>query len=128
MCTSRLNSSKNELTLEEIKRFLASKTLKNLVILSLTGGEPFLRDDIADIAIVASEMIPQLRDFRVATNGTLTEKITSAIETVLTETDLDVSIKLSLDGFEETHDKVRRVPGWLLLQRFLLSKTKFGSL
>jgi len=87
-----------------------------------------LRDDIADIAIVASEMIPQLRDFRVATNGTLTEKITSAIETVLTETDLDVSIKLSLDGFEETHDKVRRVPGWLLLQRFLLSKTKFGSL
>jgi len=126
MCTSRLNSSKNELTLGEIKILLASKTLKNLVILSLTGGEPFLRDDIADIAIAASEIIPKLSGFRVATNGTFTEKITSAIEKILTETDLDVSIKLSLDGFKETHDKVRRAPG--TFTRVLLSLNELKNL
>jgi len=111
MCTSRLNGSKNELNLEEIKRLLASSTLKDLVILSLTGGEPFLRDDIADIAIATSKIIPQLSDFRVATNGTLTEKITSAIHTILARTNLEVSVKLSLDGFESTHDRIRGVPG-----------------
>jgi len=111
MCTSRFNSSKNELTLGEIRTLLASKTLKNLAILSLTGGEPFLRDDIADIAMAASEVIPQLSDFRVATNGTLTGKITSAIQTVLTRTNLEVSVKFSLDGFESTHDGIRGVPG-----------------
>lgn len=111
MCTSRLNSSKNELTLAEIKTLLASKTLKNLAILSLTGGEPFLRDDIADIAIAASEIIPQLNTFRIATNGTLTEKVVLAIEAILTRTNLEVGVKLSLDGFENTHDEIRGVPG-----------------
>lgn len=111
MCSSRLNARKNELNLQEIKEILKAKMLKNLVFLSLTGGEPFLRDDIVDIAVSASENIPSLDDFRIATNGTFSEKVISTVNKILSKTNLSISIKISVDGLEATHDKTRRVPG-----------------
>jgi len=111
MCQSRLNTRKNELTLKEIEKILKAKTLKNLVFLLLTGGEPFLRDDISDIAVVAHESIPHLDDFRIATNGTFPEKIISTISEILSKTNLSISIKISVDGLETIHDSIRRVPG-----------------
>ncbi len=43
-----LNKRKNELELDEIER--VSRSLPNLLSVSLTGGEPYLRPDLPDIA------------------------------------------------------------------------------
>lgn len=111
MCYSRLNTRKNELNLQEIENIFSSRTLRNLISLSITGGEPFLRDDIVDIATAAAERIPNLKNLRFATNGTLTEKIVSSLDEIIETTDLQLSVKISIDGMECTHDKVRGVPG-----------------
>ena len=43
-----LNLPKNELSLDEIEK--VARSLPNLLSLSLTGGEPYLRPDLPDIA------------------------------------------------------------------------------
>lgn len=102
---------RNELNLQEIEDIFSSKILRNLINLSITGGEPFLRKDIVDIAMAAANHIPALKDLRFATNGTLTNKIVSSVNEILETTDLHVSVKVSFDGMESTHEKIRGIPG-----------------
>jgi radical SAM protein with 4Fe4S-binding SPASM domain len=71
----------------------------------LTGGEPFLRDDIAEIA---NFIHSQGRIVSIWTNGLLPERIYEAIK------EMDprpTQIGLSLNGSEETHDYTRGVKG-----------------
>lgn len=102
---------RNELNLQEIEDVFSSKVLSGLINLSITGGEPFLRNDITEIAMAAANNIPALKDLRFATNGTLTNKIVSSVSEILETTDLHVSVKVSLDGIESTHEKIRGIPG-----------------
>ena len=112
MCPlDRTITVRNELNLQEIEDIFSSKILRNLINLSITGGEPFLRKDIVDIAMAAANHIPALKDLRFATNGTLTNKIVSSVNEILETTDLHVSVKVSFDGMESTHEKIRGIPG-----------------
>ena len=105
-----LNTGKPELSLDEMKQI--AKSLKHpLRTLMLTGGEPFLRKDLADI-IIAFHKINKTRRITMPTNGINTERIVSTVETVLKECpDLYLHIQVSIDGPKEMHDKFRRVPG-----------------
>jgi MoaA/NifB/PqqE/SkfB family radical SAM enzyme len=71
----------------------------------ITGGEPFMRDDIADIirTVHRAAGAPQIV---VSTNGYLTKKILTAVEAV---DDLRprIGIGLSLDGVGAAHDRIR---------------------
>ena len=97
----------NELRLEEIEDVFSSKILRNLISVGLTGGEPFLRDDIVDIASVIAEHIRNLQELRIVTNGFFSDKIISSVHEIMDITDLPVSVKVSIDGLESTHDKMR---------------------
>jgi len=128
-----LNHPQKELSLEEIKK-IAKNSRLNLLWLSLTGGEPFLRPDLAEIASsfchygkVANISIPtnaQLKD--------ITFKTTKKILTRCPNT--YISINISLDGLEKTHDKIRGVKGsfskaiatYLKLKELKKEFTNFG--
>lgn len=100
---------KEELTVEEITRI--SKTLVNhLATLSITGGEPFLRDDIVDI-IEAFVRNNSTKKINIVTNGFFTQKIVGVVREILEERDLsiDFNIQVSLDGLKNTHDKIRKI-------------------
>lgn len=106
-CYAWRNPRKNEINLEEIKKVFSSRILRNLISVGLTGGEPFLRDDIVDIASAIAERIHNLHELRIVTNGFFSDKIISSVHKIMDITDLPVSVKVSIDGLESTHDKMR---------------------
>lgn len=105
----KLNQERDVLTLEESEKI--AKSMPYLLSLSLTGGEPFLRDDLPQIAGVfyANKGFGNLV---ITSNGLESERITAAAERILSACrGANVFIGLSFDGLEDTHDSIRGVKG-----------------
>ncbi|HDN79208.1 MAG TPA: radical SAM protein [Chloroflexi bacterium] len=80
--------------------------------LTFSGGEPFLRDDIADIVVSSAQVLkPAL--ITIPTNGLLSRRIPTQVEKMLKELPpgTELGINLSLDEVGERHDRIRNVPG-----------------
>ena len=98
MCDTWKHPSKKE---EEIEpRDL--ETFPEVVRLNITGGEPFLRDDLSDILDVVKK---KAKRAVISSNGFLTKRTLEVMEK-----HRDVGVRISFDGIGETHDKVRGVP------------------
>lgn len=92
-----------ELDIEEIKKFAMS--FPRLLILSLTGGEPFMREDIIEIyrAFAAKTHI-----ITISTNGFYKDRMSRAIPRMLIDfPKTNLIVYLSIDGPETIHDKIR---------------------
>jgi len=98
-----------ELSLEEIGK--VSSSLGQLLWLAFSGGEIFLRDDLAGIAATFyRNNRPAIMLF--PTNGLLPGVIRERIETIAASCPKSVvALKLSLDGLGDAHDILRRTPG-----------------
>jgi radical SAM protein with 4Fe4S-binding SPASM domain len=94
-------SPKNELTLQELKHTIDQ--LPRWCVLSLTGGEPFLREDIADIL----EYGMKRGKCSIVTNGSLVKD--SHIDMIVRNRLLLMAV--SIDGMRDTHDSIRNSPG-----------------
>ncbi|MBI1852942.1 MAG: radical SAM protein [Planctomycetes bacterium] len=103
-----LNVRVEELTIDEIEKMVGS--LKHPVSVSYTGGEPFIRPDVAEISRLFNR-VNGCRVIGIATNATLAEKTIGGCREILETCDLDrLNVQISLDGLRETHDKIRRIP------------------
>jgi radical SAM protein with 4Fe4S-binding SPASM domain len=99
----------NEMTLDELRR--VSERIGPLLQLSLTGGEPFLRAELADIAATLIENT-QVRFLTIVSNGSLTDRMVRFFETVLPRfPDTYFRLSISIDGIGERHDQIRGTPG-----------------
>lgn len=97
-----------DLTLEEIARF--SQTLGDVESIALGGGEPFMRDDLADICSLFVRN-NRVRSINIPSNGFTPDLIYDMVNRILDKCPkTDLGISLSLDGFQETHDRIR-MPG-----------------
>ena len=74
-----------------------------VVRLNITGGEPFIKEDLSDILDV---MKKKAKRIVVSSNGLLTKRILEVMNR-----HRDVGIRLSVDGIGETHDQIRGVKG-----------------
>lgn len=102
-------ASEKELSIDEIRKIASS--LKHPVSLSLTGGEPFLRRDLKEI-IEAFRKGCGTREIGIATNGTLEASTVETVSSILDEGLLsNLSVQVSLDGLEKTHDAIRGIKG-----------------
>jgi len=101
--------SKNELSLEEIKK-IASKS-KFINWIRLTGGEPFLRHDYVDIVKTFKENCKGLYIISSPTNAIAYDLTFNAVNRVLKFFRKKYVITISLDGYEELHDKIRGIKG-----------------
>ncbi len=84
------------------------KLPSSLEMVDLTGGEPFLRNDIPEIVGVVRAACPKAR-ILITTNGFLPEKIKKQIAAIV-KNDPKIAFRLSLDGWGKTHEKVRGIP------------------
>ncbi|HLV01374.1 MAG TPA: radical SAM protein [Acidobacteriota bacterium] len=101
-----LNKPKKELSLEEVEKI--TRTLPNLLTVSLTGGEPYLRKDIADIAH-CFEKNSHVRNIQIPSNGLLVDKTISRVEQLMSRVrNARVCTGVSLDGPEEIHNRIRQ--------------------
>ncbi|MBN1901700.1 radical SAM protein [Candidatus Sumerlaeota bacterium] len=113
MCQIWKKKDLKELSFEDFDRLFQDPLWKDLRILSLTGGEPFLRKDLKDILSSASRRLTNLRRISIPSNGILTSAIvetTKQILSVIPQT-IDFKIGISIDGDEVVHDRMRGVPG-----------------
>ncbi len=101
---------KGELTIDEIREF--AKANPYFKWIEITGGEPFMRSDVVEIAKAFVDNCKDLYIITIPTNSlTNHEMVIKKIEQIL---DLGVprlSVTVSLDGNRELHDKIRGVPG-----------------
>jgi len=108
-CFYPINAGKNELTIEEIEKL--TRTLPPIRLLLIGGGEPFLRRDLPEIVRLYFE---RTRFFTcsIPTNGFGPEEIAAVSEKICSlDPDLSFGVTVSIDGFRDYHDRVRRVPG-----------------
>jgi MoaA/NifB/PqqE/SkfB family radical SAM enzyme len=98
-------NKRDDLTKEEI--FALSDSLGQIENLNLSGGEPFLRKEFAEICrkFVTTNGVRQIY---VPSNGYFTDRCIAAVKDVLEEKELDMFVvELSLDGMPDFHDKFR---------------------
>jgi len=103
------SQNNKELTIEEIEK--VSLKLGKLRTLLLSGGEPFLRDDLARLCRIF-HLNNKIHHLHLPTNGFYTEKIFDTVSRILNSCqDLRLTLSLPLDGMEKTHDEIKGVPG-----------------
>jgi len=104
----QLNKKKNELSTDEIDAI--SRSLPNLLTVSLTGGEPYLRPDLSEIAHLF-EKNSRARNIQIPSNGFSIEKTVAGAEAVLKRVQTArVCTGVSLDGPPEVHNAIRQNP------------------
>ncbi len=105
-----LNAHKRkELSTDDFRKIAVN--LPNLVQVSIGGGEPLIRDDLAEILEIFTR-ISGVRYFTLPTNGTFPEKTERFLHDVLPRIQpTHLRMSLSLDGIGEEHDHIRGVKG-----------------
>ncbi len=102
MCDSWRKPSDDDLTTEETDRIFSQ--LPRMDVVRLTGGEPFLRKDLVDIAALAHAHLRPLL-LHVTTNGFLTNRIVEFCER--RPRDLPLALLVSIDGLRDKHNAIR---------------------
>ena len=103
-----LNTPTAELSLEEIERLAHS--LHKPASISFTGGEPFIRKDLPQV-VQRFNQINNCRTFGIASNATLKNQTVQSCLEILETCDIDqLAVQVSIDGLNETHNRIRRVP------------------
>jgi len=99
----------NELSYDEIKKI--SKKLGKIYYLTLTGGEPTLRNDITDIIKVFYKQ-NDVKFLSFNSNGFLPEKLYAISKEIIENCPkMMFIVSLSIDGLEKKHDLIRSVKG-----------------
>jgi peptidylamidoglycolate lyase len=105
------DGTRDELSLEEIDRFFSDNRgrFSRMGAMQITGGEPFLREDLTDVVATVTRHLPDLSVW-IATNGSLPGRIGEAVA-AMTRHCRDLGVTLSLHGGRATHDAYTGVPG-----------------
>lgn len=119
-----------DLSLEQIRK--VSETMPPVTDLWLSGGEPTLRRDIEEV-ISTFILNNGVKRVIIPTNGLLRRRIFEIVDRSLDlYRQLTLYVNVALDGYGETHDRIRGVPGnWEkaldCIDGLHLLKTKYGD-
>jgi len=97
-----------ELSLQEIDK-LTKNLGKSLLNVNLTGGEPFARKDLVEIAkkYLTNSTIQSIY---ITTNASLPERIKNFAEEISTfDNSAELTFQISIDDLPENHNRVRKV-------------------
>jgi radical SAM protein with 4Fe4S-binding SPASM domain len=98
-----------DLTFAQIEKI--SKTMPSVTDLWLSGGEPTLRRDLSDIIdlFVSNNGVDRII---IPTNGLIKSRVYEVVDRALgSNPAIDLYLNIALDGYGETHDRIRGVPG-----------------
>lgn len=99
----------DELTVDELVRI--SEKMGPLLQLSMTGGEPFLRDEFEEITRAFIENT-RPRYITIPTNASLTKRMVRYLESVLPDyPHSNFRLAFSIEGIGQEHDDIRSMPG-----------------
>jgi len=100
----------DDMTLEEWTQIFA-RLGRTPAYITFTGGEPFLRPDLAEM-VHSAYLHCRPTVITIPTNGLLTRRIVEQVETMCrVAPKTQIGINLSLDEVGERHDEIRQVSG-----------------
>lgn len=106
MCRTWEIAPGHELTADEVRDVLGR--MPGLTWLDLTGGEPFLRADAAELFDAVLDATPALRVLHFPTNGWFTERTVAVAERVRARRPgVQLIVTVSVDGPPALHDRMR---------------------
>ncbi|MEW6068093.1 MAG: radical SAM protein [Nitrospirota bacterium] len=117
MCNIWKNKFTDELKPEEYLKLPSS-----LREINITGGEPFLRNDIEQVVGCIKQACKNAR-LVISSNGYLCSKIESEMKEIQ-KIDPKVALRVSIDGLEETHNKIRGFKDGFKRALEILTRTK----
>jgi MoaA/NifB/PqqE/SkfB family radical SAM enzyme len=126
----KLYQEKPDLKKREFETWEFEKTFESIDTpifwVTMSGGEPFLRSDLADICSAFNEHCsPKI--INIPTNSLLPKVIEGKTKEILERcSGPDLVINLSLDGVGDVHDKIRNVSG--NFERFLETYQRLNAL
>ena len=102
-----------DLKLDEIEKIF--KSMKPVYFFNMSGGEPFMRDDLPEIVELACKYLKP-RVVHTPTNAILSEKIIKNTEKIIQivrkyDPSVPVTVKPSIDGVGDKHDEIRGAKG-----------------
>ena len=102
------NTFRNELNLDEIDKL--TKSLGNsLLNVNLTGGEPFARKDIEEIAKLYIKNTT-VQSMYVTTNASLPDRVESFAKNIIHyDKNIELTFQISIDDMPNEHDRVRKI-------------------
>ena len=104
-----LNDDSGVMGLAELER--VARTMPKFPHLLLSGGEPFMRKDLVEVVSLFKKH-NDIKTIDSPTNGLWPDQVEYFVEKMLTTyPDLRMTVGVSLDGLEKTHDRLRAVPG-----------------
>jgi MoaA/NifB/PqqE/SkfB family radical SAM enzyme len=105
-----------DLPVRDWLNLLGRPVFRRLKELDVTGGEPFIREDLPElmkgICALKTTRLRQLKSVAITTNGFLTDKVLSATRQMVTDmkvAGLDLVIVFAMDAVGEIHDRIRNV-------------------
>ncbi|MBW2352467.1 MAG: radical SAM protein [Deltaproteobacteria bacterium] len=114
-----------DLSVEQWIRLLSSDLLSDLRELDITGGEPFLRDDLprffSGICSLKEKHLRSLQSIAVTTNGFLTGRVLDCVSEILPglrAAGLDLVMVCAMDAIGDIHESIRNYPdAWSKVNR-----------
>lgn len=103
-----------ELTLDQIGEIVGNPLFDRVEKFALSGGEPVLRGDLIEIAETVLDSCHRIKEMLLLTNGlepALVLERARGLLTLANRSGLNkFAVSVSLDGYGETHESIRRVP------------------
>jgi MoaA/NifB/PqqE/SkfB family radical SAM enzyme len=115
MCSDwRMPVNHSELTLEQVRGIFSNRLFDSVRKIALSGGEPTLREELVEIADTLLECCPRVEQMALLTNGLEPQLVMEKAEGLLRlpkrGRPVEIQIQVSVDGYGDVHEKVRRVP------------------
>lgn len=114
MCNIWRSRETDELSVEKWVNLLSSFFFSDLRELDITGGEPFLRNDLLELISGISDLrdhhFQKIRSLAITTNGFLTQRVLEGTEKILEKLapqGIHLVMALAMDGIGEVHDHIR---------------------
>jgi len=112
MCNVWKVGKVDQFTAESIKKIFSQSFFKKVIHIGISGGEPTLNEELVQICRTILDIIPKLKSLSITSNGYHLNKhlrILPLIKNACSEKGVFFSINLSLDGYGDMHQKVRRI-------------------
>ena len=110
MCNIWQQKQDVEISPDDLENILKNELFSNIKHIGITGGEPTMRDDLPQLYEAACKAIPTLKAMSIITNAIRKNDVIKRITEVKQVCDLHgkgFSMMVSLDGYGETHEKIR---------------------
>jgi sulfatase maturation enzyme AslB (radical SAM superfamily) len=114
MCSIWRTKPEKEPTIGELQEIFSNPLLNRLKTVVLSGGEPTLRDDLAQIVQCILASNPRIREIWLVTNALEPFLVRQRVKDILNLSSYSklkkFGIEVSLDGYAHVHEKIRRIP------------------